>query len=151
MKYSGHVDEFGKLKIVHEDRFKEDLKTEFARQGKKTKVEIEVKKKKIIRTLSQNAYYWGVVMLMVRDRLREMSGERWISKEYAHEFMMLKVHYIELVDEETGLVERMRKETHDLSKSEFGEVVDQVREWAEMFLSIEIPDPDSQSEMEFAE
>ena len=88
---------------------------------------------------------------MIQERLRELSGERWISKEDTHDFMMNKVHYIEIVDEESGLVERIRKETHNLSKSEFGDVVDKVREWADMFLNIQIPDPDSQSEMNFKE
>lgn len=147
MKYNGHVDELGKLHVIHEKMFKDDLKKEFARPGKKTKVEIQVTKKKVIRTLSQNAYYWGVVMVEIRDRLRELSGERWISKEDAHDFMMNKVHYIEIVDEETGLVERIKKETHNLGKGEFAEMVEKVREWAEMFLNVTVPDPDSQAEM----
>lgn len=149
MKYNGSVDENGKLHIIHQDNFKLDLKSEIARPGQKTPVTIEVKKRRSIRTLSQNAYYWGVIVLMVRDRLRELTGEKYLGKEQAHEFLMLEVHYKEIVNEETGIILKIRKDTHDLTKSEFGDLTNTIIDWCDMWMDIKIPPPDTQSELNY--
>lgn len=150
MKYQATYDEHEAFHIIHRKGFDAELRDFFLpKPGKKTYLTIEVKKKKSTRTLSQNAYWWAVPMVMVRDRLRELSGEKWISKETAHGFILDKVHYLEIVDENTGLVERIRRETRDLSKSEYGDLIDSAIEWCDMYLDIKIPLPDTQSMLDF--
>lgn len=150
MKYNATYDEHGKLHIIHEKEMKADLRADFLpKPGKKTNLTVEIKKRKSIRTLSQNAYYWGVIITMVRDRLKELSGEKYYSKEQAHEFILLECWFKEVVNEDSGLVFKIRKETHDLSKGEYAEFIDTIIDWCSMWLDIEIPPPDTQAEMTF--
>ena len=150
MKYNGTVDEHGKLHVIHRKNFDREIIDEFkAKAGKKTTVIIEVKKKRPYKTLSQNAYLWSVCIPLAMERLRETTGEMNIGKEHTFEFIMTQVHFTEVVNEGTGEVVRMRKETHNLTIGEYAELIDDVINWCDMMLDIKIPPPNSQSMLDF--
>lgn len=136
---NGKVDEGGKLHIVHRKRFIEAMKT-FA--GKN--VEITVKVKKSYRTLSQNAYYWSVVIPHIREGFRELWGEYMHPEDVHHEMKSRFLVRAEVTDPETGEVKHFLGSTSDLSKSAFAEYVDDCIGFAAQHLDVVVPtaDPD---------
>ena len=147
MKYFGTVNEAGKLHIIHRDQFDAELLKQFA--GKP--VEIQVHKKAKIRSLSQNAYYWGVVVALIQADLQEKYGEKTITKQQVHELMKRECNKKELFHEDDGIVIVIGLETKRLTTSEFMDFIESVREWASMMLDLDIPEPDSQAMMSFDE
>lgn len=95
-----------------------------------------------VRSLDQNAYYWGVVILEAHKRITELGND--YSRETVHLFFKFKFNYTEFPDLETGAVERIPNTTTDLTPLEFFEYVERIRQWSREFLDIEIPEPSPQ-------
>src|ERR1051326_6820033 len=66
------------------------------------------------RSLPQNAYYWGVVVDMVKDGLID-AGYRGIFPDDAHELMKSKFLKKQVVSEETGEVLEFYRSTTELT------------------------------------
>lgn len=98
---------------------------------------IEVKKKK--RSTEQNAYYWGVVVPLVRDGLNDLGNE--FSLEQTHEFLKKEFNYKEIVNHNTGEIKTIPESTTDLSTFEFNEYKEKIQRFAVEFLGIQVPDP----------
>lgn len=93
-------------------------------------VEIIVRKKKKIRSIKQNKYYWGVVL----DLISKHTGE---DVEDLHNHFSYK--YLSSSGKSGKL--HSRKSTTQLSTVEFGEYIDKIIAWAWEFLNLEIPIP----------
>jgi capsule polysaccharide export protein KpsC/LpsZ len=105
-------------------------------------VTIEVKPRKVYRTLPMNSYYWGVVIAMIVDRLRELGHD--IDRDLTHEFLKGRFLYSELTDPNTGEVMKIPRKTSELATEEFIEYMEHVKQFAAETLDIYIPDPNEQ-------
>lgn len=122
--------ENGKLVHYSLDRLKEWYK-KF--EGKDVAITIE--KWSDIRSLQQNAYLHGVVFAMIADKTGYTLPE-------AKNHVKMEIGFYELVREYEGERYIALKETSQLSKKDFGIVVDLCRKWAKHTLGIKIPLPE---------
>ena len=83
MKHNGVVTTQGALRIYNRPLFDEEVRA--MSREKDLAVTVEVKLKKRFRSDVQNAYYWGVVVAMVSQRLRELGHDR--DRDLTHEFL----------------------------------------------------------------
>lgn len=129
----------GKLKIHDKIGFLESLKTN---EGKS--FVLAVKPVKELRSVQQNNYYWGVVLKITAIAISEALGKKF-SPDYAHEFFkgeFLKEDLEIVRDGQTIVVPRI-KSTAELTKGEFGEYVEKIKEWAQDKLNCFVPSPES--------
>lgn len=131
----GTIDQDGILNIHNRDRLKQ-----WCWDNPNKEIRIRFAPKGLKRSLPQNAYYWACVIREIAMRLYDL-GHQDIDDETVHEMMKLKFNNEPLVNEQTGEVIDIPKSTIDLTKTEFAEYVDRIRQWASEFLSIDIQDP----------
>ena len=97
------------------------------------------------RSLNQNAYYWGIMVPMVKDGLREQGYDEVKSSNDAHEVLKALFRKREIVNKETGqLITVIPGSTTDMSTSEFKIYMEEIGKWAAEFLGINIPPPGMQ-------
>lgn len=96
------------------------------------------------RSLSQNAYYWGVCVPMVRKGLYEIGFDDVKTDADAHE-MMKQLHLKRrMINNQTGDIIDLAGSSAKLTTPEFSEYLEQVCRWASEYLSINIPSPNEQ-------
>lgn len=108
-------------------------------------VEVILKKARSKRSDLQNRYYWGCVVEIVRQGLKEL-GHR-LDKDEVHYFLREKFNYKELVNENTGESIKIPQSTTALTKTEFGEYIEQIAQWSAEFLNLVIPEPSEQLQL----
>lgn len=99
------------------------------------------------RSLPQNAYYWGVVVPMVKDGLRDIGYSEVKTNEQAHEIMkhlFLKKKIINQVNADEIVI---AGSTAELQTLEFNNFLEEVWQWASTYLNICIPEPSTQSKL----
>lgn len=124
----------GQLDDVAELRFLAELAYH---EGKDVRIRIERKRKR--RSLSQNAYYFGVVIPMVRQLLLDYGNE--VDDEETHAF--LKEHVGKLTTSVVGKSGRrmaITKSSASLTTAEFEEYLLRVRKFAAQE-GVQIPEP----------
>ena len=102
-----------------------------------TDVELQIRKPKRSRSLPQNKYYWGVVILLIS----EATG---FSRDEAHDSMRAKF-LTDMVEGRKTSLPRI-KSTTELSTVEFCDYVAQIQQFAAEFLDLFIPDPENSDE-----
>lgn len=141
IELSGHIDENGQPKIHN----KKELDKWFDKHsGKDFKIKVERKYKK--RSNNQNAYYFGVVIPLINERLRELGNE--FSNQDVHEAMKAKFSVGEIVNE-NQVQEEFVRSTATLRTVEFMEYLDKITVWAAQFLGLAIPAPNEALEIDF--
>lgn len=100
------------------------------------------------RSNQQNAYYWGVIVELIRLGINDMQGENF-TKEDIHEFLKNKFLQGEEIVNKEGEVIMIRKSTIDNTKTAQEEYHENCRRFAFEFLNIEIPLPNEQIEFNF--
>ena len=140
MIFNGHVKPNGAL-IIHNRSMFDSAVGSMAREND-VKVTIEVKKARVQRSLMQNAYYFGVVVTMVQERLRDLGHD--ITKEDTHDLLRGRLLFTELIDEKTGEVVKIPKSTKNLTKAEFMDYLEDIKRFGAEVLDIVIPDPGEQ-------
>lgn len=143
MKHNGVITPQGALRIYNRPLFEEEVRA--MSREKDLAVTIEVKLKKRVRSDVQNAYYWGVVVAMIVERLRELGHD--VDRDLTHEFLKGRFLYSELTDPTTGEVMKIPKKTSELATEEFIVYIEQVKQFAAETLDIYIPDPNEQLEI----
>jgi hypothetical protein len=143
MKHNGVITPQGALRIYDRPLFEEQVRA--MSREKDLAVTIEVKLKKRVRSDVQNAYYWGVVVAMIVERLRELGHD--VDRDLTHEFLKGRFLYSELTDPTTGEVMKIPKKTSELATEEFIVYIEQVKQFAAETLDIYIPDPNEQLEI----
>jgi hypothetical protein len=143
MKHSAVITPQGALRIYNRPLFDEEVRA--MSREKDLAVTIEVKLKKRFRSDVQNAYYWGVVVAMISERLKELGHE--VDRDLTHEFLKGRFLYSELTDPTTGEVMRIPRKTSELATEEFIAYLEQVKQFAAETLDIYIPDPNEQLEI----
>lgn len=99
-------------------------------EGKDLLITFEKVSKK--RSNNQNSYYWGVIIPIIKNCIKENWGEIW-TKEKTHEFCKMQFNFIEKINEETGEIIRIPKSTSEnttTTQEEFHiEIINFVLEW----------------------
>ena len=95
------------------------------------------------RSISQNAYYWGVVIPIWQNILQSEWGE-FYSKEETHEFLKYNCNYVEKVNMGTGEIIRLSKSTTQNSTTDQEEFHLKCRQLAEEMFSVIIALPNEQ-------
>jgi hypothetical protein len=143
MKHNAVITPQGALRIYNRPLFEEDVRA-MSRETDLA-VTIEVKLKKRFRSDVQNAYYWGVVVAMISQRLRELGHD--VDRDLTHEFLKGRFLYTEFTDPASGEVMKIPRKTSELATEEFMEYLEHVKQFAAETLDIYIPDPNEQLEI----
>ena len=137
--YTGIVKDTG-LHIYNRKAFDKELESLVGK-----KVEICVQKKRKSRSVFQNAYYWGVVVPLVCDGLKDAG---WLfGKQETHDLLKAKFLQIEKVNEASGEIIKSIGTTTSITTSEMMDYIASIQQWAAEFLGVEIPDPNQQIEI----
>lgn len=99
------------------------------------------------RSGQQNAYYHGVVVAMVMEALQALGHE--VNAELTHEFLKGRFNAKMLCNADGELIGEIGETTTKMNKVEFGEYLDKIKSWAAQYLSLNIPDPEQQTEFNF--
>jgi len=134
IKAYGKISDEGVLTIVNRKTFDADIK-EFA--GKN--VVITVERRKSQRSSQQNRYYYGCVVPIVQQGLKDI-GHR-LSKEDTHLFLRNRFLTQELVSSEGEVIGNRLRSTTELNKSEFADYTSEIQQFSAEYLNIVIPDP----------
>lgn len=143
VKSYGHVGKNGKLNIAYVDRFKNALQNfEF-----NTKVEVIVRKIYNNRSNNQNGYYWAVIVNEFKIAIYEQNREQLTAKE-VHEILKMQCNSKDVVNEDTGLVMTISKETKNMSTVEHNDYCERCREFIFDFFNVKIPLPNEVLELD---
>lgn len=118
-------------------------------EGKSVEIQINVTE---VRSNKQNNYYWGTLIYMIHQ---DLVAKGWrandidtfdydgnLTRHHVHMYMRRKFLLFDHVDAETGEVDGITmRSTSSLSKKEFMDYIEAVRQWAVELLDINIPDP----------
>jgi hypothetical protein len=128
----------GKMTIINRKSFDDYLNS---LPDKDVLITIEKKIKK--RSNHQNAYYYGVVLKIVRQGLIDQGFDNFRNDESVHE--LLKYRFLK-VDESNpdGLFVERIKSTTELSTSQFMDYIAEIQRWASEFLNVYIPEPNEE-------
>lgn len=96
------------------------------------------------RTTQQNKYLHGVMLPVVRDALRDAGWNNIKTIDDAKDFIKIKFLKYDLVNEQTGEVAEMYRNTSALTKLQFMELVQDVQIWLLDYFNIELPLPGEQ-------
>lgn len=114
-------------------------------EGKEITIKIEKRKKK--RSNPQNAYYYGVVIPIMRDALKDAGYI--MTNESVHD--MLKLRFLKetiLLNKDTGeCIERI-KSTTELSTSGMMDYFTEITVFAAEYFQVQIPEPNEQIRIE---
>ena len=113
----------GQLKVANPDRLRKWLS---GLEG--SKVSITIKKFTRRRSVSQNAYYWGIIIEILRDHIG-------YDPDQMHE--ALKWKFLQIRHSKLPSV----RSTASMSTVEFSTYIDDIKMWAASELEIMIPDP----------
>ena len=138
--FQGEVSDQGAFKIFNRKKFIKEMEL-FA--GKHVLITVEKKRKK--RSLEQNAYYWGVIVMLVRAGLIDTGYK--VSIEETHTFLKSKFLVKEIVNEQTGEILSSVKSTTELTTTGFMEYIQDIQQFAIEFLGVNVPDPNEQLEI----
>lgn len=101
---------------------------------------ITIEERKRNRSLSQNAYMWGVVIPPIVTAFNEYGNN--VDSEQVHEFLKDEVGKLtKMVVLPDGEVKRISGSTAELKTMEFEDYLERVRAWAAEVLGIQIPMP----------
>lgn len=144
MRFNAVVKTDGTLRIKNRKMFDDHLRS--MSRDKDYDIEVEVKPKRRVRSIFQNAYYFGIVLYMISDRLRGLGHD--VDKEMTHEFLKGRFLFTEMHDPKTGEVMKIPKKTRELTPSEFMDYLEHVKQFSAEVLDLYIPDPNEQLEIE---
>jgi hypothetical protein len=81
-------------------------------------VSLTIQQRQTTRSNSQNRYYWGVVVPLIRQGLKE-AGYRVVTKAATHKLLKSLMLKDELVNEQTGEIMTFEGSTSNLSTQQF--------------------------------
>jgi len=114
-------------------------------EGQNVIVTIEKAKKK--RSNPQNAYYWGVLIGLTIEGIKNEWGEIW-GIEKTHEFLKGKFLFFERVNESTGEIARTPKSTTENTTTEQENYHTEIREFLKEWFNIDAPLPNDEIKLE---
>jgi len=99
------------------------------------------------RTTKENRYYWGVVIPLVFDGLRDMGFEKIIDKEDAH--LVCKSLFLKQDETRNGVRIEKAGSSKKLTTVEFEEYIQHITIWAGDYLNVVIPPPGQQMSIDY--
>ncbi len=138
MIFNGHIKD-GKLRVVHRKEFDRQLATMSG------DVTIKIAKKRRLRSTPQNRYYWGALVPICIEILKEYGYP--FTPEQCHDFLKTNFNTETLTNETTGEALTIPLSTTDLTTVQFEEYMERIRVWAWEFASVAIPEPNQQTEI----
>jgi hypothetical protein len=115
-------------------------------EGKDIVIIIEKKRKK--RSNPQNAYYFGLVIPMMKQGFYNSLGEH-VGTDEIHTFLKNRFLFKEIVNENNAEIIKMPQSTTELTTIQFEEYLDKIREFGLEFLNITIPLPNDTLSIDF--
>jgi len=107
-------------------------------EGKQIVIKIEKAKKK--RSTQQNRFYYGVIIPIVQNCLKEAG--HIMTNESTHDLIKLKFLKEALfVNEETGEVIERIKSTTELSTSQFMDLLEEINNFTFEYFGVSLPSP----------
>lgn len=91
------------------------------------------------RSTQQNRYYWGVVIMMIKDRFKFLGHD--LTEEEVHDFLKKEYNYKEIRTENDYFFKIPQSTTTQDTQS-FFEYIERIRRFASLTLDLDIPDPD---------
>lgn len=125
-------------------RNQKNISSEIINSGWK-EFDITVEKKKKKRSQYQNAYYWGVVVALIRERFIQLGHD--VSIEETHSYLKQEFNYKESVNEDTGDIRRFPMSSTELTTSQFCDYIARIQKFASEILDLYIPEPGTQLSM----
>ena len=98
------------------------------------------------RSNPQNSYYWGVLIPITKQAIKNEWGEVWTTDKI-HEFYKLHFNYIEKVNETTSEVIKIPKSTTDNTTTQQEEYHAQIREFLKDWFNVTAPLPNEGLEL----
>jgi len=146
LSFKFDISEQGKVEKIHQKQYFDDFLKQFA--GKSVKVTVEKWKKQ--RSLQQNKYYFGSLILQVIDALVENGYPRSeLNAEIVHEMLKAKFLKKDLASEITGDVINITGSTATLTTTEFMDYIDDIARWMAEYLGSVLILPNEQSTLNF--
>lgn len=99
------------------------------------------------RTNPQNRYYWGVVVWEIRNKLEQLGND--FSAEQVHEYLKQRFNSTPVLGDGGECLGSVGASTAEMSKEDFGIYIDKIIPWAQEFLELTIPLPNTQMEVEY--
>lgn len=100
------------------------------------------------RTTQQNKYLHAIMLPVIRDALKDAGWNMIKTIDDAKDFVKVKFLKYDLVNEQTGEVVEMYRNTSDLTKLQFMELVQDVQIWLQDYLNIQLPMPGEQTKID---
>lgn len=138
---NGNIDDTGKLTLYQREKLEQWIRQ---RPGRQIVLSIELRRKR--RSNPQNAYYWGVVVPMVKDAINDFGNE--FDTEETHEFLKARFNSVE-VEMKDGYYFDVPRSTTGLTTVDFMAYLDRIKLFGADILGIYIPDPNEQTEFSF--
>lgn len=110
-------------------------------EGKEIILSIQRAGKK--RSNPQNAYYWGVIILLSSKIISESWGEVWTS-ERTHEFFKAHFLFDEKYNDETGQIVKIPKSTTENTTTQQEEYHENIRQFIFEWFNINLPLPNDE-------
>lgn len=129
----------GKLTLLAPNLFKEAVRL---LDGKDVTLTIERSTK---RTSQQNRYYWGGVIPIIQYGMQEVGVK--MSHDQIHELLKYKFLIEDVVTDDGEILMQTIGSTTKLNTVKFNEYIESIREWAWEYLSIEVPEPNTQQQL----
>lgn len=114
---------------------------EFFRTASNGSYMLTITKQRRGRTLNQNDWLWGCVYPILLDGLLD-AGWEFTSVEQVHEFFKKQMAQDKVVNYSTGEIVEIPRSTATMDTQQFSMYIDALREYAEEFLNVTIPEPD---------
>lgn len=99
------------------------------------------------RTIQENRYYWGVVIPLVFEGLRDAGFEKIIDKDDAHS--VCKSLFLKEVEEHGEIRIEKAGSTKKLTTNQFEDYLQNITIWAYDYLNVVIPAPGTQMNIEY--
>ena len=134
---------------IHNGKFKRNLNTvlDIVKQFNGMDVLLTFEKPKKKRSNNQNNFYWGVLIPISKNAIKESWGEVW-SKEQTHNFFKTRFNYTEKVNETTGEVVKIPKSTTENTTTQQEEYYLQIREFLQEWFNVTAPLPNEHLNLE---
>jgi len=110
-----------------------------------SEIVITIQKAKKRRSNPQNSYYWGIVLNIVQQGLKDATGE-FRSVENIHYNILLKMFAPEneIVNIETGECITEKITSSEMTTTQFAEYIMEIQKWSAEFLGNSIPNPNEE-------
>ena len=115
--------------------------SEFFRTASNGSYMLTITKQRRGRTLNQNDWLWGCVYPILLDGLLD-AGWEFTSVEQVHEFFKKQMAQDKVVNYSTGEIVEIPRSTATMDTQQFSMYIDALRDYAEDFLNVTIPEPD---------